>query len=151
MIKNEFGLLKFGELAAIDIQSRFNALYGSNTRPRAMIKAGFKDTFMNTPAYFDQLNRVKFDQDFETEILIKELEQTTDIPAGSLHWNLKKASDRVFVKCAAPCSGKYDWVSFTEITLTGAGKVSASNLIKKYFDNKPYHPTKNPSFKFSFH
>ena len=125
MIKNEFGLLKFSELAAIDVQSRFNALYGSNTRPRGMVKAGFKDTFLNTPAYFDQLNRVKFDQEFETEILIKELEQTTDIPAGSLHWNLKKANDRIFVKCAAPCSGKYDWVWFTEITLTGVGKVSA--------------------------
>ena len=43
MIKNEFGLIKFSELAAIDVQSRFNALYGSNTRPRAMIKTGFKD------------------------------------------------------------------------------------------------------------
>ncbi len=49
-------------------------MYGSNTKPRAMIKAGFKDALLNTPAYFDKLNRVKFDQDFETEILIKELD-----------------------------------------------------------------------------
>lgn len=109
-----------------------------------MIKEGFKDTFLNTPVYFDRLNRVKFDQDYETDILIKELDQVNDIKPGSLHWNLKKAKDRVFVKCAASCSGKYDWVWFSEMTLTGAGKVSASNLIKKYFDNKPYHPTKNP-------
>ena len=92
---------------------------------------------------------MKFDQDFESEILIKELESVVDIPPGSMHWNHKKAKDRIFVKCSAPCSGKYDWVWFSEMTLTGAGKVSADNLIKKYFENKPYHHIKNPLFKFS--
>ena len=73
MIKSEFGLIKFNELAAIDVQSRFNALYGSNTRPRAMMKSGL-EAFNNSRVYFDKLKRVKFEHDFEVEILIRELD-----------------------------------------------------------------------------
>ncbi len=47
MIKNEFGLIKFNDLPASEVQYRFNALFGSNTRPRAVIASGFKPNFIN--------------------------------------------------------------------------------------------------------
>jgi len=69
-----------------------------------------------------------------------------------LHWNSKKAKDRVFIKCADPqCSpdgGKYEWVHFGEITLSGFGKVKACDLMTKFMENKPYHANNNPEFKF---
>ena len=110
MIKPEFGLLKFSELPALEVQARFNALYGSNTKPRAVPKAGFIEKLIGQPVYFDRLDRVKFDNDIENEILIKELESVEEVPPGALHWNMKRAKDRVFIKCNATCSGKYDWV-----------------------------------------
>ena len=84
----------------------------------------------------------------------RELEPAGLVPPGSLHWNLKKAKDRVFIKCAAPpCTpdgGKYEWVQFGEITLSGFGKVKAADLITKFMDNKPYNASKNPEFKYRF-
>ena len=149
MIKNEFGILKFNELPALEIQARFNALHGSNTRPRAILKNGFEAKYIGQPVYFDRLDRVKFDNDFENEILIKELESAVDIPAGAMHWNKKKAKDKIFIKCSgSACSGKYDWVSFSEITLSGIGKVKASDLITKFMENKAYNQTKFPEFKY---
>ena len=126
MIKNEFGLLKFSELPAVEIQARFNALFGSNTRPRAIPKSGLNEKYLGQPAYFDRLERVKFETDVEHDILIKELQEAS-VPSGAMHWNLKKAKDRIFIKCGG-CSGKYDWVHFGELTLTGVGKVKASDL-----------------------
>jgi len=148
MIKPEFGLLKFSELPALEVQARFNALHGSNTRPRCIPNSGLKEKYIGQPAYFDRLDRVRFESDLEHDILIKELEGV-NVPPGALHWNLKKAKDRVFVKCNG-CSGRYEWVQFGEITLTGVGKVKAIDLIQKFMDNRPYNASKTPEFRFSF-
>ncbi len=152
MIKNEFGHIKFSELSASEIQSRFNALYGSNTKPRATIISGFKETFLNQPVYFDRLDRVKFESNLETDILIKELDPAGTIPPGSLHWNLKKQKDRIYVKCSSPpCTpdgGKYEWVEFSEMTLSGFGKVKALDLITKFMENKPYNSSKYTQFSY---
>jgi len=93
---------------------------------------------------------VKFENDLETEILIKELDYVHDIPAGSLHWNHKRCRDKVFVKCSGSCTGKFDWVSFSEITLTGVGKVKAADLMTKFMNNEPYNARKNPFFNYKF-
>jgi hypothetical protein len=100
MIKNEFGHLKVTKLTADQIQTRFNALYGSNTKPRCVIKHGFTEKLIDSPAYFDQLIRVKFDKDYEKSILIDELAELRVIPAGIVHWNIKKDKDRIYIKCS---------------------------------------------------
>lgn len=46
MIKPEFGLLKFSDLPALEVQARFNALHGSNTRPRCIPKSGLNDKYL---------------------------------------------------------------------------------------------------------
>ena len=57
-----------------------------------------------------------------------------------MHWNKKKAKEKIFIKCnSSACSGKYDWVSFSEITLSGIGKVKASDLMTKFMENKVYN------------
>ncbi len=80
--------------------------------------------------------------------MVKDLESAGPVPPGSFHWNLKKDKTRVFVKCATPqCTpdgGKYEWVQFSEITLSSFGKVKAEDLITKFMENKPYNPVKNP-------
>ena len=86
--------------------------------------------------------------------MVKELESAGTVPPGSLHWNLKKDKNRVFVKCAAPpCTtdgGQYEWVEFNEITLSGYGNVKAADLITKFMENKPFNSAKCPKFLFSF-
>ena len=42
MIRDTFGHLKFSELTAERAARRFNALYGSNTRPRALFNLSAK-------------------------------------------------------------------------------------------------------------
>lgn len=58
------------------------------------------------------------------------------------------------MKCAAPpCTpdgGKYEWVQFSEITLSSFGKVKAADFITKFMANKPYSSPKNPYFLYSF-
>ena len=112
-----------------------------------MIAAGFKPNFINQTVYFDRLDRVKFESELETSILVKDLETAGIVPPGSLHWNLKKDKNRVFVKCAAPpCTpggGQYEWVQFSEITLSSFGKVKAVDLITKFMENKSYSSAKN--------
>lgn len=136
MIKPEFGELKFSELSAKDIQTRFNALYGSNTRPRSVIKQGFNEKMLGQTVYFDRLDRVKFEDPKESEILIDELKETLNIPEGALHWNSKKDKTRVFIKCKGD---KKEWVYFNEITLSGSGKNKAHDFMIKYMENKPYN------------
>jgi hypothetical protein len=79
--------------------------------------------------------------------LVKELQSAEEVPPGSLHWNLKKDKNRVFVKCAAPpCTpggGQYEWVQFSEITLFSFGKVKAVDLITKFMENKSCSSAKN--------
>ena len=43
MIKEAFGLLKFSELTARQAEIRFNALDGSNSRPRALFSEDYGD------------------------------------------------------------------------------------------------------------
>ncbi|TNV77183.1 hypothetical protein FGO68_gene11837 [Halteria grandinella] len=150
MIQPEFGLIEFSNLSALDVQARFNALFGSNTRPRAIAKEGLDPKYLDQPLYFDQLTRVTFDNPLETDILIAELQTAPSIPPGSLHWNFKKDKSRVFIKCSAPCSGKYDWVYFSSVTLSGVGSVKAQDFMGKFMENKSYHAVKNPVFKFRF-
>ena len=75
MIKPEFGNIYFSKLKAEEIQPRFNALYGSNTKPRAFIKKGFSEKLINTAVHFDRLDQVRFEEDTEKSILIEELKE----------------------------------------------------------------------------
>lgn len=38
MIHKEFGNIEFSALSAADVEAKFNALYGSNTKPRGQFK-----------------------------------------------------------------------------------------------------------------
>ena len=120
-------------------------MYGSNTRPRAIVNKGFSEKLLNQPAYFDKLDKVKFTNAFEHDILHTELTNLTQIPDGSLHWNRKKCKDRVFIKCKGDLN---QWVYFQEVTLSGIGKVKAKDLMLKVLSNKPYNQMNNPKFDF---
>ena len=58
MIKPEFGLLSFTTSSAADVQAKFNCLYGSNTRPHAMLEKSDSDRLAGQKLYFDQLTAV---------------------------------------------------------------------------------------------
>ena len=61
MIKHEFGDIKFSEMNAREVHVRFNALVGSSTRPRAVIKQGFNERFNDSYVHFDELRKVNFE------------------------------------------------------------------------------------------
>ena len=63
MITDEFGQLNFTELTASEIQIRFNALYNSNTKPRAILtlpeESNFHKLLNGENVYFSGLYEVK--------------------------------------------------------------------------------------------
>ncbi len=71
-----------------------------------------------------------------------------EIPPGSLHWNLKKAPGRIFVKCSSKDS--QDWVEFSAITLPGFGNVKAADFVNKFLKNQRFDGKKQIEFKFRF-
>ncbi|CDW88350.1 methionyl-trna formyltransferase [Stylonychia lemnae] len=144
MIPSEFGLMEFQELDALSMQVKFNALYDSNTRPKAILLKGFEDKpFNQTPVYFDQLKMVP--SVHIDEILNGQLKDVNDIPAGSLYINSSKFKDMLLIKCQGD---KYQWVFAKEITLTGYGKMKIVDFNQKILQNKSFVKQANPQFKF---
>ena len=72
-IRSQFGEIRFSELTSIEVRTRFNALDGSNTKPRAV--------FEGQNVYFSGLYDVSSDQFGDT------LSEFTHATPGSIVWN----------------------------------------------------------------
>ena len=58
MINPEFGLVSFTSAKAVDVQAKFNCLYGSSTRPHAILERADSDRLIGQKLYFDQLTAI---------------------------------------------------------------------------------------------
>eukprot|EP00347_Sterkiella_histriomuscorum_P011893 403370694 len=136
MIKNEFGILKFSELDALDIHYRFNALNGSNTKPRGIIHSGFDKKLIGTTIYFDKLHKIDPPQEIKTLNL--------NIPEGALYVNHKKNKDVLYIKA----KGDDQWVHATQVTLSGFGKMPVNDFNVKVLKHQTFKQNDDPQFKF---
>ena len=63
MISDEFGQLNLTEMKASEIQIRFNALYNSNTKPRAILtlpeESNFYKLLNGENVYFSEIKEAK--------------------------------------------------------------------------------------------
>ena len=63
MIKASYGELRFSEMTAKEVEIRFNALDGSNTRPMAMFKEGEGvEKYAEHAVYFERVRSVEMEE-----------------------------------------------------------------------------------------
>ena len=97
MIKEKFGFLKFSQLTAIEIETRFNALEGSNTRPRAMFNLTDVDINLQKLAehniYFGGLHSFEEASEGIQSMLSQQARP------GALVWNTDIDAEKIFIKC----------------------------------------------------
>ena len=120
MIKPEFGQISMS-LGSDEIQARFNALHGSNTRPRAIFAEAEGEhgaKLLGQNIYFDSL--VPASDSFL---------ESVDVVKGTLVCNRKAVKDKVFIKTGD------GWVSFGSTTLP-IGKFSAQQLMQRILTKK---------------
>ena len=91
MLKDDFGWLKVSEISACDVQTRFNALYGSNTKPKNVFERASLEKLVNQNVYFDKLDYVDDSQKLESMT-------NGQAEAGCVFWD-KKEKDYCFIKC----------------------------------------------------
>lgn len=145
MIKPDFGWLKFSDLTAGEVESRFNALDGSNQRPRAVFNVSNEEAsiknFEGQNVYFGGLHQVNVAE--LGELLPEKAEP------GAIVWNADVDSERVFVRCK-----DHTWVFFEEVSLPNLGKLSTPKLISKLLKKKKakaaLQPDGTAAFKFNF-
>ena len=75
------------------MSTRFRALNGSNTRPRAVLKQGFDEKLLGQPIYFDKLRQTSA----PIEVLEAGLTEN-ETPAGSIFTSRKIAPDLLYIK-----------------------------------------------------
>lgn len=121
MIEHEFGQLSASMLSAAELLRRFNALQGSNTRPRLQIKSIVKNALdydmSEENVYLDKLTYVQASE-FESPMV--------DAPAGSVLFDFRQSKGNMFIKCADG-----DYVSFTQITTSRFSKAKAGAFSQK--------------------
>jgi hypothetical protein len=93
----------------VSVQAKFNAIIGSNTRPRGVFSASADPRLLDTNVYFDRLEHVA-----DKSINAIEAE------SGALYWE-KKVKNEMYIKC------KEGWVSFSEVA-TPIGKFKTEKL-----------------------
>ena len=120
MIKPEFGNLSVTQLPAHEVLRRFNALYGSNTRPRFQISSVAKSSvdydLQGENVYLEKLEEVPagvFSPDINTA-------------PGSVLFNFKQHKNKMFMKCADG-----DYLTFSSITTSRFNKAKVTAFSQK--------------------
>ena len=106
LIKNEFGEIRFAELTSVKAMRRFNALYGSNSRPRSQIKFIADKTneqLIGSNVYFDELEQVDSEINVKLNSYVAELKKKyghLEIKPGTMIWNFSDImKNSAFIAC----------------------------------------------------
>ena len=112
--------MKFPEMTAAQIQTQFNALDGSPTRPRAtfnfsldlsMLDVPFLQKFDGQTVYFSGLYQVEGCGP-DSELLLSMLEAYDGAVPGALVWHARLDNEKIFIKCK-----DNTWCFFKDIVL----------------------------------